>query len=95
MGIASLVIADYSASKACFPARQSGYGHFFIIIGFFILSGYFAFFEWVWSGQTPGKPVAEAARERETAAGHVLGSRCPGTCFAVSTLCPGHSIRLA
>ncbi len=26
-----------------------------IIIVFLILSGYFAFFEWLWSGQTPGK----------------------------------------
>jgi uncharacterized RDD family membrane protein YckC len=26
-----------------------------IVIVFLILSGYFAFFEWLWSGQTPGK----------------------------------------
>jgi uncharacterized RDD family membrane protein YckC len=26
-----------------------------IVIIFLILSGYFAFFEWIWSGQTPGK----------------------------------------
>ncbi len=26
-----------------------------IVIGFLILSGYFAFFEWLWNGQTPGK----------------------------------------
>ena len=26
-----------------------------IILLFLILTGYFAFFEWIWSGQTPGK----------------------------------------
>jgi uncharacterized RDD family membrane protein YckC len=26
-----------------------------IILLFLVISGYFAFFEWIWSGQTPGK----------------------------------------
>jgi uncharacterized RDD family membrane protein YckC len=26
-----------------------------ILVGFLIVSGYFAFFEWLWNGQTPGK----------------------------------------
>ena len=27
----------------------------FLVVLFLIVSGYFAFFEWIWSGQTPGK----------------------------------------
>jgi len=44
MGIASLVIADYSGIESMLSSAPKWVWALFIIIGFFILSGYFAFF---------------------------------------------------
>jgi uncharacterized RDD family membrane protein YckC len=43
----SLIVELSSASKWVYAAG--------IILVFLVFAGYFAFFEWVWSGQTPGK----------------------------------------
>src|SRR5262249_56921848 len=38
-----------------------------VIIQFIIINGYFAIFEWLWSGQTPGKPWLKLRGIREDA----------------------------
>ncbi|HEY6120096.1 MAG TPA: RDD family protein [Pyrinomonadaceae bacterium] len=55
MGIAALVLADYSGIENMLSTAPKWVWALFIVIGFLILSGYFAFFEWIWNGQTPGK----------------------------------------
>jgi len=55
MGISALVVADYSGIESMVTSAPKWVWALFIVIGFLILSGYFAFFEWIWNGQTPGK----------------------------------------
>ena len=55
MGTAFIVVADYSGIESLISSAPKWVYALLIVIAFLILSGYFAFFEWVWSGQTPGK----------------------------------------
>ena len=55
IAIASLVVADYSGIENRLSSAPKWVLALSIVIGFLILSGYFAFFEWLWNGQTPGK----------------------------------------
>ncbi len=55
IAIASLVVADYSGIENMLSSAPKWVLALSIVIGFLILSGYFAFFEWLWNGQTPGK----------------------------------------
>src|SRR5215475_6312132 len=55
IAIASLVLADYSGISRLLSSAPKWVWALAIIVVFLILSGYFAFFEWVWNGQTPGK----------------------------------------
>ncbi len=50
-----LVVADYSGLENLFSSAPKWVGAVLIVIVFLILAGYFAFFEWIWNGQTPGK----------------------------------------
>ena len=50
-----LVIANSSDLESVFSTAPKWVLAVMIIVLFLILSGYFAFFEWLWSGQTPGK----------------------------------------
>jgi len=53
--IAGLVIANYSSLFSRLESAPKWVYAILILLIFLILSGYFAFFEWLWSGQTPGK----------------------------------------
>ena len=55
IGIAFLFIADFSALEGAFATAPKWVYAVMILVLFLIFSGYFAFFEWLWSGQTPGK----------------------------------------
>lgn len=55
MFIAFTILANYSAVSDQLSNAPKWVYAVLIIILFLILSGYFAFFEWLWSGQTPGK----------------------------------------
>ena len=55
IAIAFIVIADYSSFEGALSNAPKWVYAVMIVILFLILSGYFAFFEWIWSGQTPGK----------------------------------------
>jgi len=50
-----LVLANSSDLESAFSTAPKWVLAVMIIVLFLILSGYFAFFEWLWSGQTPGK----------------------------------------
>jgi len=50
-----LVLANSSDLESAFSTAPKWVLAVLIIVLFLILSGYFAFFEWLWSGQTPGK----------------------------------------
>jgi uncharacterized RDD family membrane protein YckC len=50
-----LLIANSSDLESVFSTAPKWVLAVMIIVLFLILSGYFAFFEWLWSGQTPGK----------------------------------------
>ena len=55
--VSGLIIANVSNStleNAVFSAPKWVYAVMIILI-FLTFTGYFAFFEWIWSGQTPGK----------------------------------------
>ncbi|HEU4766215.1 MAG TPA: RDD family protein [Pyrinomonadaceae bacterium] len=55
IALASFVIADFTAVQDVFQSAPKWVYAVMIILLFLVLSGYFAFFEWLWSGQTPGK----------------------------------------
>ena len=55
IALASYVIADFTAVQNVIQSAPKWVYAVMIILLFLVLSGYFAFFEWLWSGQTPGK----------------------------------------
>src|SRR4030095_14694935 len=55
MLIGFLTLANYSRLGDRLNAAPKWVYAVLIVILFLIISGYFAFFEWVWRGQTPGK----------------------------------------
>lgn len=55
MVVAFLLLAKYSSLGDELANAPKWVIAALIIVLFLIISGYFAFFEWIWSGQTPGK----------------------------------------
>jgi uncharacterized RDD family membrane protein YckC len=55
VAIALTVIANYSSLSDQLSSAPKWVKALLIVIVFLIVSGYFAFFEWIWNGQTPGK----------------------------------------
>lgn len=55
MVIAFTLIANYSSLGEQLSNAPKWVKAVLIVIVFLIISGYFAFFEWIWNGQTPGK----------------------------------------
>ena len=55
IALAALLIANVSEVWDLFASAPKWIYAVMIILLFLTLSGYFAFFEWIWSGQTPGK----------------------------------------
>ena len=55
MVIGFAALANYSRLSDQFSNAPNWVYALLIVILFLIVSGYFAFFEWLWSGQTPGK----------------------------------------
>ncbi len=55
MVIAYLALTSFSAFDEGLTSAPKWVYAVLIVVVFLIVSGYFAFFEWLWSGQTPGK----------------------------------------
>jgi uncharacterized RDD family membrane protein YckC len=55
LGIATVVVANVSDWEGALSAAPKWVYAVMFIVLFLVLSGYFAFFEWIWRGQTPGK----------------------------------------
>lgn len=55
IGLASLILANISSVYDLFSSAPKWIYAVMILLLFLTFSGYFAFFEWIWSGQTPGK----------------------------------------
>ena len=55
MVIAFTLIANYSSLGEQITDAPKWVKAVLIVVVFLIFSGYFAFFEWIWNGQTPGK----------------------------------------
>ncbi|CAN5598834.1 RDD family protein [soil metagenome] len=55
MGIAYFSLADYSSFSDQLTSEPKWVYAVLILVLFLIVTGYFAFFEWLWNGQTPGK----------------------------------------
>lgn len=55
MGIAFFTLASYSSLSDELTSAPKWVYAVAILVVFLIISGYFAFFEWLWNGQTPGK----------------------------------------
>jgi uncharacterized RDD family membrane protein YckC len=55
MIIAFTLVANYSSFGEKLTNAPKWVLAALVVIVFLILSGYFAFFEWIWNGQTPGK----------------------------------------
>src|SRR6266540_4942702 len=55
IAIAFTLVANYSSLGNQFSNAPNWVQAVLILIVFLILSSYFAFFEWLWNGQTPGK----------------------------------------
>ena len=53
--VASLILANFSSIERFVSSAPKWVYAVAGIIMFLIFSSYFAFFEWIWSGQTPGK----------------------------------------
>lgn len=65
VALASIIIADYSSVWDFFSSAPKWIYAVMVIALFLIFSGYFAFFEWIWSGQTPGKRLMKLRVLRE------------------------------
>jgi uncharacterized RDD family membrane protein YckC len=55
IGVAFTLLANYSSLGDQLSNAPKWVKAVLIVIVFLIISGYFAFFEWIWNGQTPGK----------------------------------------
>ena len=55
MSLAFFTMANYSRLEGQLSNAPKWVYAVLIVLLFLIVSGYFAFFEWLWSGQTPGK----------------------------------------
>ena len=55
VAIALTVVASYSTLNDQLSNAPKWVKALLIVVVFLIVSGYFAFFEWLWNGQTPGK----------------------------------------
>lgn len=55
IAIACLILANIDVVERIFESAPKWVYAVMIILLFLTFSGYFAFFEWIWSGQTPGK----------------------------------------
>src|SRR4029453_16841798 len=55
MIIIFIVIADFSDVGSRLTNAPKWVLALLIVLVFVLMSGYFAFFEWIWNGQTPGK----------------------------------------
>jgi uncharacterized RDD family membrane protein YckC len=55
MALAFTLIANYSSLGDRLSNAPNWVKAVLILVVFLIISGYFAFFEWIWNGQTPGK----------------------------------------
>lgn len=53
--VASLIVANFSSIERVLSSAPKWVYAVMGILVFLIFSSYFAFFEWIWSGQTPGK----------------------------------------
>ena len=53
--IAGLIIANVTSLENTIESAPKWVYAILIVVVFLIFSSYFAFFEWLWSGQTPGK----------------------------------------
>jgi uncharacterized RDD family membrane protein YckC len=53
--IAAAILANFSRLENTIESAPKWVYAVMIILLFLIFAGYFAFFEWLWSGQTPGK----------------------------------------
>jgi uncharacterized RDD family membrane protein YckC len=55
IALASAILANFSSIERAVASAPKWVYAVMILLLFLIFSGYFAFFEWLWSGQTPGK----------------------------------------
>src|SRR6476469_3574167 len=55
IAIASLTLASFSFVEQAMASAPKWVIAVMILLLFLVFAGYFTFFEWIWSGQTPGK----------------------------------------
>ena len=55
IGIAAVTLASFSFIEQTITSAPKWVYAVMIILLFLVFAGYFTFFEWIWSGQTPGK----------------------------------------
>lgn len=55
IAVASIILANFSVIEHAVSGAPKWVYAVMILLLFLTFSGYFAFFEWIWSGQTPGK----------------------------------------
>jgi uncharacterized RDD family membrane protein YckC len=65
VAIGLTILADFSNLGDQFASAPKWVKAVLILIVFLIFSGYFAFFEWIWKGQTPGKRLLKLRVIRE------------------------------
>ena len=59
------IVANFSSLGEQFANAPKWVQALLIVIVFLIFSAYFAFFEWIWNGQTPGKRMLKLRVIRE------------------------------
>ena len=65
VALASAIVANFTYVWTFFVTAPKWIYAVMVILLFLIFSGYFAFFEWIWSGQTPGKRLMKLRVLRE------------------------------
>ena len=65
IALAALVVANVSVVWSYFSSAPKWIYAVMLLLLFLTFSGYFTFFEWIWSGQTPGKRLMKLRVLRE------------------------------
>jgi uncharacterized RDD family membrane protein YckC len=55
IGLAAFLLANFSLLEQFISSAPKWVYAVMLIMLFLVVAGYFTFFEWIWSGQTPGK----------------------------------------
>src|SRR6185369_4189774 len=94
IAISGLIIASAASWQSTLASAPKWVLALMILAVFFILTGYFAFFEWLWSGQTPGKRWMKLRVIREDGRPITFWEAAPRNLIRTLDMMPFYSVGL-